>query len=253
MILYAYKQASSSAKLLAEALNIKRISHKGSSFKGRARKTVLNWGATTVPEEVRLCRLMNPPEKVELACDKLKFFTALTETNVRIPEFYTSFEEVLKQIKDGADIVARSVLNGHSGAGITLITQETPLKNVVFDAPLYTQYIKKKDEYRVHIVDNEVVDVQRKAVREDKDKDEVNWQIRNHDNGFIYARENLEVPEDVLNQAILAVAACDLDFAAVDVVWNDHQNKAYVLEVNTAPGLEGQTVEKYADAIRRSF
>jgi D-alanine-D-alanine ligase-like ATP-grasp enzyme len=37
-----------------------------------------------------------------------------------------------------------------------------------------------------------------------------------------------------------------LDFGAVDIIYNAKRNECYVLEVNTAPGLEGTTVEKYA-------
>jgi D-alanine-D-alanine ligase-like ATP-grasp enzyme len=44
-----------------------------------------------------------------------------------------------------------------------------------------------------------------------------------------------------------------LDFGAVDVIWNEKQQRAYVLEVNTAPGLEGQTVDDYARGIKENF
>jgi D-alanine-D-alanine ligase-like ATP-grasp enzyme len=37
-----------------------------------------------------------------------------------------------------------------------------------------------------------------------------------------------------------------LDFGAVDVIWNAQKEKPYVLEINTAPGLEGQTIADYA-------
>ena len=41
-----------------------------------------------------------------------------------------------------------------------------------------------------------------------------------------------------------------LTFGAIDVIWNEHQQKAFVLEINTAPGIEGTTVEKYAAKFR---
>ena len=43
-----------------------------------------------------------------------------------------------------------------------------------------------------------------------------------------------------------------LDFGAVDVIWNEHESKAYVLEINTAPGLEGSTVEDYKEFFNRA-
>jgi D-alanine-D-alanine ligase-like ATP-grasp enzyme len=42
-----------------------------------------------------------------------------------------------------------------------------------------------------------------------------------------------------------------LDFGAVDVIYNRAQDKAYVLEVNTAPGLEGSTLDNYVEAIQK--
>jgi D-alanine-D-alanine ligase-like ATP-grasp enzyme len=42
-----------------------------------------------------------------------------------------------------------------------------------------------------------------------------------------------------------------LHFSAVDVVYNDREKKAYVLEINTAPGVEGQTIQVYADALAK--
>ena len=51
--------------------------------------------------------------------------------------------------------------------------------------------------------------------------------------------------------ALAAMVASGLDFGAVDVIWNSRRLEAYVLEINSAPGLQGQTVENYAAAFRR--
>jgi hypothetical protein len=40
-----------------------------------------------------------------------------------------------------------------------------------------------------------------------------------------------------------------LDFGAVDVGWNEHHGEATIYEVNTAPGLEGTTLEKYYEGM----
>ncbi|MNL18562.1 hypothetical protein D3C87_1397120 [compost metagenome] len=90
------------------------------------------------------------------------------------------------------------------------------------------------------------MDIQRKARRKDVADDAINWKIRNHGNGFIFARnEDGITPPDVLVQAVNAVKALGLDFGAVDVIFNDKEQKAYVLEVNTAPGLAGETLQGY--------
>ena len=52
--------------------------------------------------------------------------------------------------------------------------------------------------------------------------------------------------------AIKAVELCGLYFGAVDMIWNAYKKQGYVLEINTAPGLEGQTVENYAEHFAKS-
>jgi len=103
------------------------------------------------------------------------------------------------------------------------------------------------------VCDGAVVDVQRKARRKEVADKDINWKIRNHDNGFIFARGEAlgDVPEDVLTQSLLAMKTCDLDFGAVDVVFNSKEKLAYVLEINTAPGLTGSTLDGYVERLRK--
>ena len=42
-----------------------------------------------------------------------------------------------------------------------------------------------------------------------------------------------------------------LTFGSVDVIYNEHRDKAYVLEVNTASGLSGETVDDYVKMFGR--
>jgi glutathione synthase/RimK-type ligase-like ATP-grasp enzyme len=118
-------------------------------------------------------------------------------------------------------------------------------------APLYTKYIKKNAEYRVHcgLIDGHyhTIAVQQKRRSRDVPDDEVNWQVRNHHNGFIFARDNVTLPVQALNASFEAFRASGLDFGAVDVIYNERQERAYVLEINTAPGLEGQTLTDYTN------
>ena len=45
----------------------------------------------------------------------------------------------------------------------------------------------------------------------------------------------------------------NLDFGAVDLIWNEHENKCYVLEVNSAPGIEGTTLQQYVTAFAKDI
>ena len=116
------------------------------------------------------------------------------------------------------------------------------------DAPLYTQYVNKRKEFRVHVCANKVFDVQQK-VRSSRYQGVAGFEVRNTANGFIFQRMGITVPDSAYFEAIKAITALGLDFGAVDVIWNESQDKAYVLEVNTAPGLEGSSVLNYARVI----
>jgi len=138
-------------------------------------------------------------------------------------------------------------LAGHSGEGIVIADTRADLVR----APLYVAYVKKEQEWRIHVgrrADDEgiIIAKQRKARSRDVPDDEVNWQVRNHQNGFIYARnDGVEAPERVVDAARQALLATDLDFGAIDVIYHSRTRLAHVLEINTAPGLEGETVNDY--------
>lgn len=188
---------------------------------------------------------------VALASNKLSTFRALeNKDGIRIPLFTTDRSVAAGWIRDGVVVVCRTQLSGHSGAGIVLSSTEDGL----VDAPLYVQYIKKQQEFRVHVAFGEVIDVQEKRKRKELPEDfATNFQIRNHQTGWVYCREDIEVPDGMLEMGVQVVRELGLEFGAVDIIYNAKQNACYCLEVNTAPGLEGSTVDKYAEVFARNL
>ncbi|HEY6020587.1 MAG TPA: hypothetical protein VIY48_12065, partial [Candidatus Paceibacterota bacterium] len=150
----------------------------------------------------------------------------------------------------GDIIVARKVLTGFGGAGIVLHDPGTDLSND--NSPLYVRYKKKKHEYLVHVLNGQVIDCTWKRKRADFEG-EHNTKIRNLAGGWVYCRDEIEIPQDLYEQAIKAVNALGLDFGAVDIIWNKKENKSYVLEVNTAPGLTGTTLQRYSEAFAKEI
>jgi uncharacterized protein YlzI (FlbEa/FlbD family) len=238
-----YKQGSKSAKNLSLALGGKVLRLMGSKFKQRQNDVIINWGNSNPPSNLSP---LNMADDIRPVSNKLAFFQLMKERGCSelVPPFWLNADHI--EEKD-FPVVCRTVLTGHSGKGIVISDNEDEL---VF-APLYTKYIKKKEEYRLHIGRSNnglvyVFSTQRKAKKLSADPSKVNWKIRNHDNGFIYMRDSIAVPDAVYEAAKTCFEATDLDFGAVDVIWNEHKKRAYVLEINTAPGLEGQTTQDYA-------
>lgn len=246
MKLYAYKQGSASAKALADALGIKRLKHEGKPL--LIKDTLINWGGSAIKRAViyQDTKVLNWPASVAKAANKLETFKALSEAGVSVPDWTNDSKEALEHFK-GESIVVRHKLNGHSGEGIEIIE---PLQNLPMNAPLYTKYIKKKEEYRIHVFQGEAFFVQRKARKLDVPDEEVNWKVRNLAGGFIFANKEVEVADVAKREAIAAVHALGLDFGAVDIILGTDKNW-YVLEVNTACGLEGTTLEKYVEQFQK--
>lgn len=254
-----YRQGSKGAKALADALVGKVLKVQGSAFNPQPSDVLINWGAKMGPCSTWIFR--NRPGIVTNASNKLNFFRLMRDAGhaALIPPFWDNKDD----IPDAAfPIVCRQSLAGHSGDGIVFSSNRDSL----VPAPLYVGYIKKKDEYRVHVgkrpAPNSIdvvsgyeyvtIAVQRKARRLDIPPSEVNWQVRNHSNGFIFKRDGVNPPSSVIEAARIALECSGLDFGAVDVIWNEQSNKPYVLEINTAPGLEGQTIQDYANFFKGS-
>lgn len=234
---------SASAKALAEALGVKRIKPEGRNL--HVRGSVLNWGCSGFNRELTYeDDLLNHPDAVAKAVNKLETFKAL-DGHVSIPEWTTTPVKAFNWVDEGIVVVARTKLTGHSGEGIILCEQ-----GMYPDAPLYTKYIKKRQEYRLHVFRDKVFFTQRKARNKDVPDDQVNWQIRNHANGFIFAHnEGVNCGPQAEQYAIDAVRILGLDFGAVDII-KGVDDRWYVLEVNTACGLEGTTLGKYVEVFQ---
>ena len=247
LLIYPNKYGWASAKKLKEELVnffpktyiIK--SESNDSFHPKNNDLILNWGNSKEPNnwiwEENF--VLNKPENIAKAVDKLATFMLLQANNISIPEWTTYKNEA--ELWKGS-IVCRTILNGFGGAGISLLTA-----NTLIDCPLYVKYKKKRHEYRVHVFNNEVIDVSWKRKKVGAEK--INTFIRNYDNGWVYCRDDLLEPIGLRDIALAAISTLCLNFGAVDIIWNEKENKCYVLEVNTAPGLVGTTLEAYAKAI----
>jgi hypothetical protein len=238
-----YRRGSASALALARAMGVLRLNVVRTTFRPRPTDVIINWGCCDPPIPT-IGTWFNRPMSVMYATNKLLAYQQLAQSGVPVPEFTADPDQAGSWSYDGYTVLARTMLRAHGGRGIEIVPPEGPLPH----APLYTKYVKKADEYRVHVVHTEVIDVQQKKRRRDYEG-EVNNQIRNYDNGWVFCREEVEPPEEVLIAARRAVGALGLMFGAVDIGWNRHFGQATVYEVNSAPGIEGTTVGSYARAL----
>lgn len=173
--------------------------------------------------------------------NKIEQLSLFKSSGVSSPRFTTHIDAV-KEL--GKTVFARTLINSTNGRGIVEINTEGTERIVV--APLYTEYIPKKAEYRFHVFGDKVIDVQEKRKRRGA---EINHRIRNVSNGYVYCRDDINPPSGAADLAIRAVQAVGYQYGAVDIIYNEKRNQCYVLEVNSRPGLMGTTLDKYSDAI----
>jgi len=258
IILIGYKIGSRSLKNLQTQLKedqderrVLRVRRTSIRYRNRLSDKIIAWGPTLPSPHVD--QAQEAAKKV--ASNKLLSFRKFKEHGVATPEWTTDWNTAFTWFDQGKVVVGRLLLTSHSGKGICLYHQDDILGDAQMDperfCKLYVQYKKKKHEYRVHVFQQEVIDIaqkKRKVGHENRDN-----QIRNHSNGWIYAREGITQPEGINQLALDACAALGLYSGAVDIIWNEHENKCYVLEVNTAPGIEGTTCKKYTNKIIESL
>lgn len=244
--IYPYKLASDGCVKLADGLGVLRL--KGTSpVKLTEHDLVINWGNSIEPNW-NGCKWLNHPSYVGVAVNKQFAFETFKKSNVSIPPFTTSYEEAKEWFsQNNAVVVQRQLLASNSGKGIKLAESVEELDKK--DTKLYVKYIPKNAEYRVHVFQGDVIDIQQKRKK-------IGWQenkkysskICSHNNGWVFCRDDVNIPDKCIAEAISAVTALKLDFGAVDVIYNKLKNNAYVLEVNTAPGIEGETMFSYVNA-----
>lgn len=244
LVIYPYNIGSKAAREIARQFNTKVVRENG-NYVPRYGDVIVNWGGGRVPRWNRAgLKFVNSFESIKIAKNKRLTFDKLKEHGVSIPE-YTTDATVAKQWCDqGAIVVCRELLEGSGGNGIKVART----KEELVSAPLYVKYIKKKKEFRIHVVNGRVIDYTEKKRSKDAERTEESTLIRNKQFGWVFCRENVTVPECVNTQALLAVKALGLDFGAVDIIWNQDMNKAFVLEINSACGLEGKTIDSYCRA-----
>jgi predicted ATP-grasp superfamily ATP-dependent carboligase len=104
----------------------------------------------------------------------------------------------------------------------------------------WLKWIDAKKEFRVHVIDGEVIKLQEKQP------------IGNYIEGESYFSypHDFKYKKTLRDIAVRSVEALGLDFGAVDILWDD---SFYILEINTAPCLtrSEDTLNRYVKAFMR--
>lgn len=215
---------SGSAKRLAAALTEKLGYKVWRSEKSNPKKQALVYGA---------------------GVDKIAQYQWFQAQGIPSLEFTTDPSKACEWLNQDYTVFGRQLLNASCGKGIIIMSG--PADTAFKQCPVYTLYKKKKREFRVHVFKDKVVRVVEKKLRKDWDgpKDS---KIRNLANGFVFCSCENE-PTGIRELALLASKCVGSDFRGVDIGYNEKLNELFVIEVNSAPGIEGSNVDAYVQAI----
>ena len=206
-----YKPGSQSARALVNSLNPNAVMKKQRTPVYGRKKVMLNWGHNNPLFNLQGVTVLNKPEAVRNASNKLIALTIMKEQGVRVPDFTNNIEQAREWIERDRIVFCRTLLRANSGRGIVVAKTVDQL----VQAPLYVKYIRKEKEYRVHVFNGQVIDVVEKRRRRGfQENNDYNRYVRSYEQGWIFARDNMVVDDAVKAEAIKAVTALKLDFGA---------------------------------------
>ena len=238
--IYPYTQHSAGSIMLSEELDGKRVKLQNSSYTHKPGNILINWGNGNCPYPTAL----NPASAINSVIDKVKFFKTLQGTGLIPPVAFSATEA---KANLSWPIVCRTLSEGSDGEGIVIADKPEQLVS----AKLYTQYIDKTSEYRIHLGRNQqggiiVICRQKKYLSDDFKGDKRIWTGK---------ETKLQYIETAVTPVIAVAKAAfekfpELTFGAFDIVYNNSTETAYVLEINSAPMMNTDTTKAYGDFFR---
>ena len=243
LVVLPYKMNSLSSRAISRHFGCKRV-YPDRNYRPKSGDTVINWGfcgiAPVLDREDVDFTILNKPDAVNKASDKISTLRLLKQNNVPHVEFLTNKACAKAVVAAGQTVYCRTLTRGKEGKGIVLaMTPED-----VVDARLYTRHFKNDKEFRIHVFNGEVIDmVEKRKMSTERmlemgiTRDESSKYIRNMKKGYSFCRKDLVIPEHVQQIAIDATKALGLDFSGVDIAYNSETDEAKVLELNTACGF----------------
>jgi len=218
---------SASLKLLASALTDKLGYKVFRSVRPRANREHLKYGHSV---------------------DKLTQYRWFQEQGLSALVFTDSTTEAQEWLNScNHHVFGRKYLNSSCGKGIVVFEPGDGIGPAGV-CPVYTQYKKKKREFRVHVYKDKVVAVTEKRKRAGFEGTR-DTKIRNLENGYVFCQTVRDGPAGLRELALAASKVTQSDFKGVDIGYNERNNDLFIIEVNSAPGVAGTNINAYVNAI----
>lgn len=175
---------------------------------------------------------------VKCATDKELSILLLRRAGINSPEIYSKPFPPSESLK--YPLFGRKK-NHHQGKDIQLFMQPSDLNRT--DASTYdflVSFVPSEKEYRIHVFGEQILSCEEKR-RPTGDSYKTPCFIRNADNGWVFVDVTPSEELKLLSQYVIKLFK--LDFGAIDILKT--RDTFSVLEVNTAPTLGPNNLQKY--------
>jgi glutathione synthase/RimK-type ligase-like ATP-grasp enzyme len=181
----------------------------------------------------------NPPDFVNFCVNKGYFSDVMNAVGIYTPEYHND------TLPNHYPVLIRKTLTGSGGRGIVVVRDEQEFLRNWNRIYKWTQFLKTNFEARVHVLDGKIA---RLFVKE-PEGEEGPTPIRNIGHGYHFSlREDIENKYSKLKTLIQKVIAASpkSHFFAADVGYDPERKEYVVFELNSAPGLNENTADIYA-------
>ena len=240
---YPYRYECDNAIMLKNRLKGQRIKLVDSNYEQNQGDVIINWGNSKCPYSGPA--VINQPFAVYKAVNKSITFDMLRNDGLRTVHITRDKKVALEWYGKGESVVGRKTLKGNNGDGIFFLED-----NLDAEAKLYTKYFGNMEEYRVNVYRDKLISI--RAKKQTKGLPE--HKIKSGLNGYTFVPVQLS-QYDIDSLLLLARSAIEilgLDFGGIDLLRNSHGD-SFILEVNTAPELQGAAMDTLANYIKQDY
>lgn len=185
--------------------------------------------------------------------DKLEQYKKFQQLGINGLEFTTDQAIAGSWFMSGNLVVGRKLLSSYEGKGIVMFEpHKAPTKEDVLACKVFTKFIPKEREFRVHVFKGTPLVTLEKKLKNDW-KGPTSEYIKNTEHGYVFCQHDVSIPSALQKQindlAVASSKVCASDFQGIDIGYHEAKKNLFVIEVNSAPGIEGSNVKRYCDAI----
>ena len=184
----------------------------------------------------------NSPDLISVASSKFRFSNLMSTKDIYSP-VYT------KVVPEEFPVMIRESLTSSGGKGIHVVNSLEDFNNVWRSHFYWTKFIFLQFELRVHVINGKI-----KRIFKKEEREQMEFPIRNN-SVCDFKLKNLEhysKLQDFVTQ-LCEIPPLDKGFFGADIGWDSNNKKYFVIEINSAPGLNENTGMEYAEEIWESI